>query len=816
MQTTARCVSTAVVVLLAGACRDATPSAPAPAPTPASSAPRLDAVHTRVAQICTQIEGDSRLTTINRTERVHDDVRARVLEPWRQAFLARDAEAFGRLLTRPQASPAWASGARTVRRERGGIREFNWSLGAAAEAGEAARYLARFARVDDVRLDAVLMRGDMAAGPVTVDVRFDLRAVGVDGARREDRGMLEVDLVRVGAGWRIDRVAPRNIESLEGVVGRRPAYEDTTAAAGLDRVPITSRGEAIRRGGYAIAAADFDGDGRADLLVGNSGPVQLFRNTPQGFVEVTQAAGLAGETLVKAAAFADLNNDGLRDLVLMRFVDHAAGTGATDYLDGRAGDGDVVIYANAGHGRFERRSNVLSRHRNYDRAMPLAIADFDGNGTLDLYLGFPGARDFTNNLARGPQRDGVARQGMWLNDGGWNFREQVDSASLATAAAVYPHAALATDLDRDGRPDLIVVDDSGGVNPVYHNLGSGQMADVTERMGVDSSGWGMGVAVADINNDNLSDIVMTDVALTAGTRIEGDATGERHGRGLRLLRNRGDGQFERMSEDSAGLGYPGEAPAGAEFIDYDGDGLPDLYVANGLWSGGSEEADSFFMRLYATREGHDGVVADPGMSGPTDADPNPILTILRGFRGSLLAPQSAPTGTALTLSLGGYQRNRLFRNNGDSTFTEVGYFEGADRIEDGYVMAAVDYDLDGQQDLVLRNADPAPQHRFPPVVLLHHTAATNGLSVVPVGTRSNRDGIGAVVTALVGDRRLTREVRSASGAMQHEPLAYFGLGTATRADQVEVRWPSGRVERFQGAAAGRVTVTEGQGVAVTP
>ena len=106
---------------------------------------------------------------------------------------------------------------------------------------------------------------------------------------------------------------------------------------------------------------------------------------------------------------------------------------------------------------------------------------------------------------------------------------------------------------------------------------------------------------------------------------------------------------------------------------------------------------------------------------------NPILRMLRRHKNQ---------SDEYSFSLGGDQRNRLYRNNGDGTFTEVGYLEGADCSEDGYIVAPMDIDNNGTQDLVLRNTDPAIGNSYDPVILLENTSTTDALEVLFSGTRS--------------------------------------------------------------------------------
>ena len=158
--------------------------------------------------------------------------------------------------------------------------------------------------------------------------------------------------------------------------------------------------------------------------------------------------------------------------------------------------------------------------------------------------------------------------------------------------------------------------------------------------------------------------------------------------------------------------------------------------------------------------------------------------------------------------MAGNQRNRLFRNNGDGTFTEVGYLENADRMEDGYIVAPVDINNDGIQDLVLRNTDPAPENSYPSVIALQNTMTANAVNISLEGINSNRDGIGAMVTAFIGEQTIIREVRSVNGAVQTQAGAYIGLGNAAQIDRLEVRWPSGLTTVQNNVQPGALRIVE--------
>jgi hypothetical protein len=159
-------------------------------------------------------------------------------------------------------------------------------------------------------------------------------------------------------------------------------------------------------------------------------------------------------------------------------------------------------------------------------------------------------------------------------------------------------------------------------------------------------------------------------------------------------------------------------------------------------------------------------------------------------------------------SLNGRERKVLFRNNGDGTFTDVAYVNGADRDEDGRGLSIFDYDADGQLDILLRNYRQ-------PAELLHNTGGTgHWIELKLVGTKSNRDAVGAKIRVRSGDRWQTRVVTAGSAYLSAQSLMqHFGLGTADRVDELAIHWPSGSFARLGGLAADRrYVVTEGGAV----
>ncbi len=155
-------------------------------------------------------------------------------------------------------------------------------------------------------------------------------------------------------------------------------------------------------------------------------------------------------------------------------------------------------------------------------------------------------------------------------------------------------------------------------------------------------------------------------------------------------------------------------------------------------------------------------------------------------------------------SLNGNERDCLFRNNGDGTFTDVAYVNDADRVEDGRGVALLDYDRDGRVDVLVRNYRQ-------PAQLLHNVGTDHHwLAVKLIGTRSNRDAVGARITLGAGGQRQMREVQAGSGYLSGSSLVqHFGLGEATEVERIEVHWPSGARSTLTDIAANQfVEITE--------
>ena len=759
------------------------------------------------------VASSDHLQNINRVEDIVSEIEESIVKSWIQSWKASDLSNYLKLFAEDSRSLEWNGGTTVLKRASLGIVESTWTISDGEDGAEG--YLSEFSSIEDFSLKIIHLE-EISEKEVVVTLEFDLRAIQHDGMRQQDRGHLTMNCFKEDT-WKITLLQSSTMERLQSQ--REPAFADFTESLGLTILPITDRKEAIRRGGYALVTADYDQDGMVDMLVGNSGPINLLRNTGNGFEDVTISAGLESEEMIKGAGMVDMDNDGDRDLILLRFA------AAEDPR------GDFVIYENNGDGTFQKHTDILPRRRAYDTPMPLSLGDYNNDGFIDIYIGFPGVRDFSAGISTQNRPDWQASQGIWFNQGNWVFVEADDDNAVITDNETYAHAAASTDLDGDGWIDLLVVDDSGRINPVYRNTGTGNFEPLGMASGLQHTGTSMGITTGDFNNDGLLDVMSSHVVMTAGHRIadsmdgvlDNDTTMGRmleHVRDMyvdvQLFENNGNGTFTDITATS-NLQWGGEAAGAGEWLDYNHDGLLDYYLPNGLWSSGEDSIDSLYFRADLIRHGLGALgIEDEGIpfNLMTDATggatfistergmTSPMLKLLRNYRKQANEP--------LSLSFVGYQRNALFRNNGDGTFTEVGFLEGVDRIEDGYIIAPVDFDGDGLQDIVLRNTDPAKEHSFQPVIALKNQLSGNSLQVKLNSSQGNTDGLGARVTVHIGNKIISREIRSVSGAVQAEPMAYFGLGDATQVDKVVVTWPGGDTQQVLNVQKGKLVIERGQ------
>jgi hypothetical protein len=486
-----------------------------------------------------------------------------------------------------------------------------------------------------------------------------------------------------------------------------------------------------------------------------------------------------------------------------------------------------------------------------------ALFDFDGDGDLDIYLA--GGGDIGKDGFKISGRGGR----LYRNDGDWKFTD-VTAGSGLDAAPRYSHGCTVADYDRDGAPDLLVTG-YGGCS-LYRNRGAGKFEDVAPQLGLPQEGWFTAAAWGDIDHDGRPDLYLAsyldwtpDPHEWCGNRAEGlrdvcppqdyrdgshrlfrntekrfeeltQSAGLRaDGKGLGVVAAdlNLDGQLDFYVANDAGpnflyLGRPDlhfeevglaagvamnefgapEGSMGVDCGDFDGDGLPDLFVANF-----ELEDNSLYRNLGEGRFVHATTAA--GLAG--------IGRLWVGF-GAGFVDFDADGWLDLYVSNGNvfyrggqsqYLQPALLLRNDRGRFRDVSaqaapYFMAPHA---GRGVAAGDLDGDGAPDLVLVHQNE------PVVVLRNRRTPAHGLGVRLRGTRSDFEAIGARIVLRTGDRELVRFVRSGAGYLsQSDHAEHFPLEAQMSNATVEVAWPGNRRERFGGLQSGRVhLLTEGQG-----
>jgi len=493
-----------------------------------------------------------------------------------------------------------------------------------------------------------------------------------------------------------------------------------------------------------------------------------------------------------------------------------------------------------------------------------AFFDYDGDGWLDAFL---------VNLTSWPaQPDGPTYSGLFRNDRDGTFTDVTREAGLAVE--MYGMGVTAADYDNDGWTDLYVT--AVGGSRLFRNLGDGRFADVTEEAGARGpETFPTSAMFFDYDRDGNLDLIVAnyvtwsidgDLFCTLDGKTKSYCTPESYkGESPTLLRNRGDGTFEDVTR-RAGLWNPASKALGVALLDHDSDGWPDFALANdtqpnklyrnngdGTFSDVGMGAGIAFGETGVARAGMGIDTADYSGSGRTSlliANFSNEMIGLYHYEGDGLYVDDAPISTVgrssfLTLAFGIFffdydldglydifagnghvvddiaavqpsvrhaQPPHVFRNLGGRRFEEVTGELGL-ALQRPIVARGVangDFDNDGDLD-VLVNAnngeaalfrnDGANQNRF--------------VRVKTIGTRSNRDGIGARVTVTLADgREQWRLVHTGSSyCSQSDTALTFGLGGHHRAESVEVEWPSGQVDRVGPIVANQVVfVKEGQGL----
>ena len=512
---------------------------------------------------------------------------------------------------------------------------------------------------------------------------------------------------------------------------------------------ISEKKYIIQQMSGGVALFDCDNDGKLDIAVVNDSTLDHYRNAggdpmvtlyhqDAGFTfsDITKSAGLSHRGWSMGIAVADYDNDGLLDL----------------YVTGYNGN---VLYHNLGGCKFEDVT-TKSGLSGGGFSTGAAWADYDRDGHVDLFVSRYIHTDVDKLGAITTNYKGLAVEAPWgmhgesdflfHNRGDGTFEDVSKKAGVNDPEGRLGLGAVWGDYDNDGWPDLYVANDTEP-NYLYRNKHDGTFEDIALLSGAAVSGEGkalgsMGVDFGDFDRDGRLDITVTTFAYQP----------------VELHRNVSADEFSDVTW-TAKTGQPTFrfVKWGTGFVDFDNDGLLDLFVANG--------------HIYTAI---DTLPGEPAYK-------EPIL---------------------------------LFRNTGKQTFEEIANTAGLNdsALQSRRGAAFGDLNNDGLIDAVVFNQNG------PPSIFLNDTKASGHRVLFKLeGTTSNRAAIGARVTVYAGGVARIAEVRAGGSYISQNDLRlHFGLGSETRISKVEITWPNGKREELKDLAADAIyTIVEGKGITQT-
>ncbi len=508
-------------------------------------------------------------------------------------------------------------------------------------------------------------------------------------------------------------------------------------------------------------------------------------NLPEEFKIQLKSDGLSHSNTRDIPRFTNL-----APILGMDKVDGGRGSAWGDY--DKDGDLDIIavgtyqphaLYRNNGDGTF---TNVAEAAGVADRrgGWGSLFADYNNDGYPDIYItrgGWSGADENT----------------LYHNNGDGTFTDVTETAGVSDTQSSF--CAAWADYDNDGYLDIYIADGvigDGAPNVLYHNNGDGTFTNTAEAAGVANRGSSLGTAWGDYDKDGHIDLHVVNF-----------------GQQNVLYRNNGDGTFTDVTPQT-GMTLPITDAFVTFFLDIDNDADLDIFISNsGAFEAfissqitGSARHDSDRQVLY--RNNSDGTFTDItresglyqafGAMGANFADINSD-----GYLDIYLA-----TGAP---QMGRLERDVLFLNNGDGTFTDKTTALGLGNIGKGHGVTFGDADADGDVDIYVSVGGAFIGDQWPNLFYRNQGTQNNWLTLKTVGIKSNRDGIGAKVTLMIGDTTIYREVSGGGGfgSTNSIPLE-IGVGKAEQVDKLEIVWPSGQIDiRMNLAVNQHLVLTEG-------
>lgn len=513
--------------------------------------------------------------------------------------------------------------------------------------------------------------------------------------------------------------------------------------------------EQVASMGAAVSVVDFDRDGWQDLYVTNSGEGSknaLYKNLGNGsFQDVAAALGVDGANsrengVSTGAVWGDYDNDGYEDLFLYKW-------------------GKPELYHNDGKG-FTRVTEQAGLPK-WVNANTAVWFDYDRDGKLDLFL----AGYYSENINLWNLKDTLmmpesfeyasngGRKFLFHNLGNGKFEEVGEKLGLKSNR--WALAAVSADLRGTGYPDLFIANDYV-VSELFFNEGGKKFREAGRETGVGfAPKSGMTAAVGDVLNRGQFGIYVSNIS-EEGVLVQGN--------NLWIPKTGSSGDQIKYENLANAMGVElGGWSFGAQFGDLNNDGFQDLYVTNGNVS--LDKGKSYWYDYSKVAGGNKAIISDAANWPPLNGR-----------------------------SLSGYQKKRVWINDGAGSFKEVAQLVGVTDVNDGRSVAMADFGNRGALDVVVAN-------QRGPLLLYKNTVApaNNWIGFDLEGTASNRSAIGAAVRVFWAGQQQLQEVSGGSGfCAQNQRRLHFGLGKAAGVERVEIRWPSGKMQTISGPELNKI------------
>ncbi len=493
--------------------------------------------------------------------------------------------------------------------------------------------------------------------------------------------------------------------------------------------------------------------------------------SPFRFRDVTKTAGAGRLGLGRGAAWADFDNDGYEDILV------------------GAERAPFCLFRNRGDGTFEDVAREVGLIDTVGLGCYASqFIDYDNDGFQDIFFG-------------GNGWGGGGRLFLFHNEGGKRFADVTQSAGLA--GSVNAFGASWADFDNDGRLDLAVaagvIDPEGGDRiRLYHNEGHGKFREVGEPAGLTQRARWISLTWGDYDGDGRQDLLASSF----------DA-------GPFLFRNLGNGKFEDMSV-KAGIRMQAAAYT-PEFFDYNNDGKLDLFVST-YPSGDLTINTMIESKLGATVEraqrqllfhnNGDGtfrnVTEQAGILGWYGAMSSQVGDLDNDGFDEIMIGTGNP-------ALDWCEPKPLLRNTGNGEFVDIAESAGLVHFGMLHGTSLADYDLSGNLSLFGSFGGFYWGSRETSRLYRNLGSEKNSLEIRLVGTKSNRDAIGARVSAIAGKRSVFKWVNGGNGfGCNNSRIVHLGLDQEAKVDRLQIDWPSGQRQTFQSIPAGhRIEIVEG-------